>query len=445
MGLYVVAENLADSTYATASSLNPATPFLVTLPMTDPVAESSWLDTVHVYPKNTQESITKTVSDGNLGVPNQDGYYIGQKLTYTLSSSITAIDTNGDGIIDGSDIGYYYVGDQLSTDVNFVTVTASILPSAGDAVPLTGCAASALPGTSCDYIWSVVEETADPAKGDWVRVVFTQAGLEKLADNGGGHVVTNIVVTLDSLPADGIVPNMGDFIPSQGWWMGQGNEALTPGTDTTAGTTPTTPDNIPSNETLSKYGNVVITKAAENGTTLLGGAEFTIYRDIDNSDTCTDLDVLGGTVGSTNYTATKIGTPVTTDVNPFLSDGTTHNPNFGKVTFVGLQTSDFYNNASQTGAAQITYCLVETKAPNGYNLLADPIPFKVMSDYAADGVTPVLSVEVLPVIKNLESNLGNNLPLTGGEGVAALSLGGLALIGGGAGYYAYTSRKRRTA
>ncbi len=48
-------------------------------------------------------------------------------------------------------------------------------------------------------------------------------------------------------------------------------------------------------------------------------------------------------------------------------------------------------------------------------------------------------------IKNEKANLGNNLPLTGGEGVAALSLGGLALIGGGLGYYAYTSRKRQTA
>ena len=48
-------------------------------------------------------------------------------------------------------------------------------------------------------------------------------------------------------------------------------------------------------------------------------------------------------------------------------------------------------------------------------------------------------------IENEKSNLGNNLPLTGGEGVAALSVAGLMLIGGGAGYYAYAGRKRHTA
>lgn len=431
VGLYVVNENLAASSYASASSISPAPPFFVTLPMTDTDGldntmgtaddRMNWLDTVHVYPKNSQDSISKTVADGNQGTANEDAYYIGEELTYTLSSTITATDSNGDGTVNGLDIGYYYVGDQLSTDVNFVSVTASILAADGTTVvPLTGCAATALPGSGCDYIWSVVEESG--TTGDWVRVVFTEKGLDLLAANSGGHVVTKIIATVDSLPANGIIPNMGDFIPSQAWWMGQGNATpLTPGTDTSAGTTPGMPDNIPSNETLSKYGNLTFTKTAEDGTTALAGAEFTVYRDINNDEDCTDFDI-------DPANATIIGSPVTT-----AADGT--------ATFVGLLTSDFYNNAVQTDL--ITYCLVETKAPTGYNLLADPIEFTVMSEY--DGTTPILSVHEMGVIKNLADNLGNNLPLTGGQGVAALSFAGLLLIGGGGGYYAYTSRKRRTA
>jgi len=439
VGLYVVNENLAASSYASASSISPAPPFFVTLPMTDTDGldntmgtaddRMNWLDTVHVYPKNSQDSITKTVADGNQGTANEDAFYIGEELTYTLSSTITATDSNGDGTVNGLDIGYYYVGDQLSTDVNFVSVTASILAADGTTVvPLEGCDAADLPITApptCDYIWTLVEETTvAPITGDWVRVVFTDAGLNKLAANSGGHVVTKIIATVESLPADGIIPNMGDFIPSQAWWMGQGNPMpLDPGDNTDPGTTPTTPDNIPSSQTLSKYGNLTFTKTAEDGTTALAGAEFTVYRDINNDENCTDADVTG-------TGATIIGSPVVTGAD-------------GKATFVGLLTSDFYNNAVQTDL--ITYCLVETKAPTGYNLLADPIKFTVMSDYEGTPPVPVLSVYDLGIIKNLADNLGNDLPLTGGQGVAALSVAGLLLIGGGGGYYAYTSRKRRTA
>ena len=85
--------------------------------------------------------------------------------------------------------------------------------------------------------------------------------------------------------------------------------------------------------------------------------------------------------------------------------------------------------------------MVETKAPNGYNLNAEP--FTATIDWATG--TSTLTRTATVEITNEKTNLGNQLPLTGGEGIAALSIGGLVLIGGGAVYYAAASRKRREA
>ena len=98
--------------------------------------------------------------------------------------------------------------------------------------------------------------------------------------------------------------------------------------------------------------------------------------------------------------------------------------------FTGLQVSSFYNGATQSDL--LTYCLVETKAPTGYTLLPQPIAFTVTSTTAAKEIT----------VDNEKSNLGNGLPLTGGQGIALISALGGALIVGGFGYYIVSGRRR---
>ena len=148
-GLYLVNENLGTSTTTPdASTITPSAPFLVTLPMTDPVNLTSWMYDVYVYPKNQADSILKTVTDGNLGTTNQNAYTVGQNLTYHLASTIQATDSNGDGSINGADLSYYYVGDNLSTYVDAQSVTVSV-----GGTPLIGCDATAGDGTNCDYYY----------------------------------------------------------------------------------------------------------------------------------------------------------------------------------------------------------------------------------------------------------------------------------------------------
>lgn len=45
-------------------------------------------------------------------------------------------------------------------------------------------------------------------------------------------------------------------------------------------------------------------------------------------------------------------------------------------------------------------------------------------------------------VVNQPDNLKNKLPLTGGEGIALVSVLGILLVGGGAGYYIYANRRK---
>ena len=419
-GLYLVNENLGTSTTTPdASTITPSAPFLVTLPMTDPVNLTSWMYDVYVYPKNQADSILKTVTDGNLGTTNQNAYTVGQNLTYHLASTIQATDSNGDGSINGADLSYYYVGDNLSTYVDAQSVTVSV-----GGTPLIGCDATAGAGTDCDYYYWLDYAAA---AGDEVKIIMSTSGLDKIVAakvfDAAAVVTTDIVATVTSAPSTGIIPNKGEFIPSEGWWIGQGGTDLTtPGTTTPPTTVPptTTTPGIPSNEVVSKYGDMQFIKYDAKTSAPLTGAEFTVYRDLNNDDACAPAEMI---------VANQIGSPVTTDAS-------------GAVLFTDLQLSNFYNNATQTDLHY--YCLVETKAPVGYNLNAQPIPFTVTVEGDVTNLAYTVGTADAQEVQvaNEPSNLGNNLPLTGGAGVAAVSIVGLLLVGGGLGYYLVGARRR---
>lgn len=408
VGLYYVEEVSAPAGYTMAA------PFLVTLPMTNPSNTSEWMYDVYVYPKNQNDTITKTVDDmGTQTTDNATGAAADHVIDYTLTSSIT----------DGTDpLGMYVIYDDLDARLTFTGADVTL----GTDTLVAGTDYKVYTSTGINVAATQFTVTAVEG-GPLVTIVFTDAGLAKLQANRSLEVKTVLHTTVGAEDADGIIPNTGSFIPNQNWW----DQNMIPGTDPstpynpedpttpwepeTPGTPPTTPG-IPSDQVESKYGDVQITKVdGGEATKLLAGAEFTVYKDANNNEACDAAEMVDDN---------KIGGPVTTDAS-------------GVALFKGLQTSDFYNNATQTDL--LTYCMVETKAPTGYNLNADPITFTVMQK--ADGTLALTAFTV----KNEKSNLGNSLPLTGGEGIAALSLGGLALIGGGAGYYAFTSRKRREA
>lgn len=418
VGLYYVAENLSTSGTITNLSTNatidkatvtPSAPFFVTLPMTNPKDLDKWMYDVRVYPKNQADSMTKTVTD-------ETTYTVGSAISYTLTSTISPL----------KNLGYYYISDNNG----HVTDTAVSLSIVGAATTsLNGCDGTASGLTGCDYLYWLDSDAT--AAGSQLKVVFTTGGLAKLevakAADPSAQVATAISGKVASVPTNGEVPNTGSFIPSSDWYSNNGGSSVPtpPPSNPSTPTTPPTPDvpGIPSNPVVSYFGNITVNKTLVNSVAgdTAAGATFAVYVDPTPTTECDTADVSGTALGAQTIAAGETS-----------------------VTFSPLRASNWADNralANSAATGWIQYCVVEIKAPAGYNLNAQP--FAATIDYASGNTTLTRTATV--EVSDEKSNLGNQLPLTGGEGVAAVSVVGLLLVGGGVAYYLVTTRRRREA
>ncbi|BAU96911.1 surface protein [Corynebacterium suranareeae] len=144
-----------------------------------------------------------------------------------------------------------------------------------------------------------------------------------------------------------------------------------------------------------RYGDITVIKKDEKGT-LLPGAEFRVYLTEESAKAKGD-----------GYLTTESNT------NGLWITGEN-----GEVKIAGLRDSNFANG--KTTDEEQKYWLVETKAPAGHQLLAQPVSFTV------NGEDLTLTLDVTNA-----SNSGNGfqLPLTGGTGTAMLTILGIAILG----------------
>ena len=140
--------------------------------------------------------------------------------------------------------------------------------------------------------------------------------------------------------------------------------------------------------------------------THLADAEFQLYKTVG----ATTYYATANEVTDGNYKITgwveMTGDKVPTEAATFIT------PESGKLDIDGLDLG--------------TYYLLETKAPDGYNLLADPIKIEIKDEAGAGADAPVVKIPV----EHVENSSGIELPSTGGMGTTIFyTLGGLLAVG----------------
>ena len=382
LGAYIVTETVTPAGYVGSK------PFIITVPMTHPTDLNKWVYDVHAYPKNSKAGIEKTVKDDTTPA-------IGSEISYTIKSDVPAAEA----------LAYYDVVDQYDKRVE--------LPEANVALKLiNGKTGEVALVKDTDYKLKAADGTDGKTK--FWTAEFTEAGRKKLVENRKDDT-TKVQMDLsgtvkDKVGTDGLFKNKAILLPnapSNGW---------TP----ESGTVP--PPDYPNSEVVSKFGKVKITKVSSKDTSAkLQGAEFEVYKCTPQSTPTANFESVDATLdkklspaGTTTYT---------TDAN-------------GEVIIDGLRNNDWENNEAVANPGY--YCLVETKAPDGFELQTRPIAFQVLQTNSdADN-----EYTLATTVKDVPKNGGFNLPLTGAAGVGVL-IGAGALLVGGSGAIALANKRRK--
>ncbi|QGU08408.1 Fimbrial subunit type 1 precursor [Corynebacterium occultum] len=391
-GLYLVVEE-ANPTLPNGQAVAPAAPFLVTLPMTDPIDRQTWLDTVYVYPKGQAVAVPrKTITDP---VPTGDGMdltgsSLGELIGYEIAADVPAL--GGDNALNG-----FSVTDKLPAELGGLNLESVV-------VTLDGVALAE--NSYSIRNWSV--GAGDDAQ-EVLLVELTDTGLAQLGA-GGGEIVVSFNAPLETTPQANLI-NQAWVSPTalgvaEGW--DPEAEGASPGT--------------PSNATRSIYGQINIQKTGQgDDSDGLADAVFELHRCVDGDLAESSLPIQVG--GTTTWTTGADGSASISGIH--LANVTDQDD---LTSYVDL----WEGNGEQ-------FCLVETQAPDGYALLPEPVGVNLV--YDADNLE---LVSVDQPIENVEANAGFSLPLTGGMGIWLILGGGILLLLIAAAYYLVT-RKRDNA
>ena len=377
VGLYLVTET--DS-----NGYTPAVPFLVTLPITDPVDKAEWLYDVHVYPKNSKGN-SKTTEDG-------DAIQLGDTISWTIRGDIPR----------GGALSGYQVVDKLDERLEYKP-TAAVSFENADGVTL------APEDYVIDYVDSDTHAKYLPGKYDLnsVIVTFTKSGLLKLEEAGRKSGIAQVRIDIDSvvisLGNDGVIENDAVIYPDAPSieWKPSPEDPEGPGVV------------VP--PAVTKWGNIIFTKT-DGKDNALAGAEFQVF--LNESDALAQKNPVA-------VVRDADGSAIEPPQSVFKSDSN------GQVRIPGLRYSTWANNGEvkEGDAGYQAYWLVETKAPAGFNLLAEPIKVEVNS---MDNPVVVSGAEggtggELEKVVNVPKNGGFELPKTGGIGTWFLGAGSLLL------------------
>lgn len=355
---------------------------VLSFPVYELNSDGSYTDTeltdIHLYPKNTTETITpkKDITTPNADAAGHNNYNVGKEIGFRLSTLIPA--NIGIKEVDGVTPHYNTFGliDTHDTTLTFNPAGIHELKVAGTSIVLTE-------GETADYT-IVVGEPA-PAEGKATfKVKLTQEGINKLAEHGGKTLEFTYTMKLN---AQAVMDekNVNKVTVEYGRKTDDFNDVvITPG-----------------NEKEVYTGGYRFIKTDVSTNKPLANAEF-VVRDAATEGQYLKID---DTTKEISWVDTyEEATKFTTGAD-------------GIVDIKGLTYGAYY--------------LEETKAPTDYVKLSKRIEFKVAFDsYKTTTTTP----------HHVDNTPKGFLPSTGGKGIILFVALGVAMVGL-AGVY-FTSRRK---
>ena len=392
-GLYYVAE--------TKNSGNTVScdPFVVSVPMADP-ATGDWITDVHTYPKNQTMAIDKFVADTG----TTDYYKVSMNLPVEAHVRFTwYVRTQLPSDINTRRAEYYTVTDTLASYFEYQPGTLELYIMPDSDSDLKNCTIL----SASDY--TVNFNTAT----NTLSVGLTTTGVAKvknLVDGGDRYAIfkydcivddtapqgvalysgATLEYTRDTSSVSGVSSRSGAQAGAVTLLSAGRNTGIVPLASNTANTLTVEVSMQPEVHT----GKIGITKLADKTNKLLPGAEFGIAK--------TKADAQAGSFIATG----------TTDANGELSF------NGLKYGLPGDQPTENSNNT--------TFWLAETKAPDGYKLMKEPVEVTFNYSQDSDGTYYFARVNVYNVKSGASGNTSTS-PKTGDTSNLPLYLGIMAL------------------
>lgn len=300
-----------------------------------------------------------------------DAYIDLKKSTTTLDKKITGGAVQYEQ--NGGKLGYAMVGDEVTFQVTF-----EINANQSEFV-LTDTMSTGLTFTGAEDV--VLYKNGEPVPAEGVYTVTGNEGDQSFT-------VTFDAEWLQEKSSNGTSVNAGTYtIEYKG--------LITPDATLDGVTNEVTSTNNTDGDTVTvdfvgfgivKYGDANENSSYDEGEDLLSGAEFALYYDEAGEHPVYKKD------GTTQVTLTTVKGEASTDADTLLEPG--------------------------------TYYLMETAAPSGYQIVANPIEIEVTAEGGTFYIPNVASTD----------HEGIQLPTTGGAGTVALTAAGVVLVAGAAAF-----------
>ncbi|CAB0978527.1 isopeptide-forming domain-containing fimbrial protein [Corynebacterium diphtheriae] len=369
-------DNLEPALYLVVQEFNGAEavvrsqPFLVAAPQTNPTGDG-WLQDVHVYPKHQALSApVKTAVDPDA---TQPGFSVGENVRYRVATKIPEITPNTK--FEGFTVADKLPAELGEPDTNKIEVTLG-----GEPINST----------------DVSVQTYQVGDRTVLSVQLTGAALSTLDQHKNEELVVKFEAPVTKQPENGQLDNQAWVLPSNPtahWDPEDGGDAALRG--------------MPSSRVSSKYGQITINKAFDGSTPSADRtATFQLHRCKEDGN-LVESDAPISLNGKQEFVTDQDGKAVLSGIHL----GT-------------LQLESNVMKYTDAWAGKGTeFCLVETATARGYELLPKPVIVKLEANQS----TNVLVKQEVK-ITNKKKNAGFELPLTGGSGPIAITIGIVGLL-----------------